>query len=274
MKSNTLRIHRSGPLHYVSFPNIDNSGVATCVFSTRLGGVSLGCFSEMNMSFSRGDNPESVSKNYQILCDAAGINHERLAFSKQTHTNNIHIVLPDEIGSQPIKDENYTDIDGLITNLPGVGLVTQYADCVPLAFCDPVKKVVATSHAGWRGTVREIGAATILRMQEEFGCCAKDILVGIGPSVMQCCYEVDETVMKQLRKLKYLDESELAVSKPGEKYMLNLQKTNMRILEHAGVPSENIVVSDLCTHCHNDYFHSHRASGDNRGNLALIIALK
>ncbi len=274
MQSKTLRVHVSGALQYITFPLLEDCGAVRHFFSTRRGGVSTGQYASMNLSFSNGDRSEAVRKNYEILCGAIGIEADRLVLSRQTHTANVRTVTEDDIGKGISKPCDYTDVDGLITDLPGVGLVTQYADCVPLLFCDPKKHVIATSHAGWRGTVAQIGRVTVERMQEEFGCDPRDILAGIGPSIGPCCYEVDEPVHQKVLEIPGLPaEAVLTPSRPGH-YMLNLQETNRWILLQAGLSPDHIDVSDLCTCCHCEDLHSHRATGGKRGNLAAIIALK
>ena len=170
--------------------------------------------------------------------------------------------------------DSFTDVDGLITNRPGVALVTQYADCTPLLFCDPVKRVIATSHSGWRGTVKQIGAVTVRKMIEEFGCRPENIIAGIGPCIGQCCYEVDDIVINAFREIPYIDIADIAIKKENGKYMLDLAAANRLILLHSGIAPENIDASDICTCCNSTELHSHRASRGRRGNLAAIIELK
>ena len=167
---------------YVTFPTLEIPGVKHC-FTTKLGGVSEGIFATMNLSFSRGDDPDAVLQNYKIICDELGVDFRKCVISKQTHTTNVRIVTEDDAGKGIILDRDYTDVDGLITNVPGITLVTQYADCVGLLFFDPVKKVIATSHAGWRGTVGEIGKVTVQKMVSHFGCDPKNIRAAIAPSI-------------------------------------------------------------------------------------------
>ncbi len=274
ISSRTMNIHKHDDLVYLSFPKIDASGVADCVFTTKLGGASLGKFSTMNMSYSRGDDPEHVRKNYETICGAAGLNADRLIFTRQTHTTNVLTADMKYLGAYPPKDKGYTDIDGLVTNERNVTLVSQYADCVPLAFVDSKKKVVATSHAGWRGTVGEIGKVTVTKMMTDFGCNPEDILVGIGPSVSKCCYEVDDLVINKVKQLTYITLSDVATTKPNGKYMLDLKELNRLILINCGIKPENIDVADICTCCESDTFYSHRVCGNERGNLALMICLK
>lgn len=273
LKTSTLKIVKKGSLEYIKFPKIEALKITNHAFSTRLGGVSTGIFSSMNLSFNRGDDKAFVLKNYEILCNAENIGIENLVLSCQTHTNNVKIVGKEHCGTG-ITKPSFSDVDGLITNERGVALVTQYADCTPLVFCDPVKRVIATSHAGWRGTVKEIGKVTVEKMQEAFGSNPQDIIAGIGPCIGQCCYEVDDPVFNEFKKLEYLDFESIFTIKGDGKYMLNLVEANRQILLNCGILPENIDCSDICTCCNADSLHSHRASKGQRGNLALIIELK
>ena len=166
-------------------------------------------------------------------------------------------------------------MDGLITNEPGICLVTFYADCVPLLFLDPVKKVVASSHSGWRGTVNRMGQVTIEKMQKEFGCDPKDILACVGPSICQDCYEVSEDVIDQFRaNFSTSQYDSLFYAKENGKFQLDLWKANELVLTDAGILPEHLEVTNVCTCCNPELLFSHRASKGNRGNLAAFIALK
>ncbi len=270
--SKTLNVKQKGALVYLTFPLFENEGIKHA-FTTKMGGVSGGDFATFNTGFDRGDSRENVYENFRRLCEAIGIDEKNLVFSKQTHTNFVRTVTADDIGKGITKPLDYTDVDGLISSLPGVGLVTQYADCVPLMFYDKRKRVIATSHAGWRGTVAEIGRVTVEKMQKEFGSDPCDIIAGIGPSIGDCCYEVDDPVVDEFRKIPYIDLSAILKEKGGGKDMLDLKTANKIILRKAGIPEENIDVADLCTCCNHEYLHSHRYTAGKRGNLGLIISL-
>ena len=273
LKSNTLGINQKNGLIYITFPNISDQKVVSA-FTTRMGGVSVGRYASMNMGFSNGEDTEKVLENYKILFSALSLDYKKAILSHQTHTDNIRVVTNEDIGKGIIKERDYTNIDGLITNIKGAALVTQFADCVPLIFYDPIKEVVATSHAGWRGTVLEIGLKTVKKMESHFGSKAKDIKAAIGPSIGKCCYEVDDPVADKIKDLTYLNIKKLLFAKENGKFWLDLRETNKQILLKAGLKEENICVSDLCTCCNSNYFHSHRATAGSRGNLAAIIALK
>lgn len=274
INSSALNINMSGEVMFLTFPKIEAAGGCRHGFSTRLGGVSKGDCSSMSFGFSLGDNIDDVKENYRIFCQAIGVDPNRLVLSQQTHTKNIRIVTEEDVGKGIWCNRDYSDIDGLVTNEKNLVLVTQYADCTPLAFYDPVLKVAATSHAGWRGTVAEIAAETVSIMVDRFGCHPKNIIAGIGPNISRCCYEVDDLVINEINKLNYLEKDACYTQKGNGKYMLDLKEVNRQILIHSGILEENIDIADLCTCCNSDIFHSHRATKGKRGTLALMICLE
>ncbi len=273
IKSASLNFRPEKSPFYITFPKLDKIDFIKNAFTTRLGGASKGMYSTMNMSFTNGDNRDDVIENYRIICSELNVDINKVVLSHQTHTNNVRIITEDDIGKGIFKERDYDNVDGLITNVKGIVLVTQYADCTPLLFCDPVKKVVATSHAGWRGTAQEIGRITVEKMCSHFGSSPENIIAAIGPSICKGCYEVDSPVYEPISQLKYLDTDKIFTNKGGGKYMLDLWETNRQILINAGLLPENIDVTDLCTNCNPNIFHSHRYTGGKRGNLAAIISL-
>lgn len=264
-----------GAVPYLSFSMFRDTGLVTDGFSTRLGGVSEGCFSSLNLSFDRGDDRAAVAENFRRMGEALSVHCEDMVLSQQTHTTNIRIVTDEDRGKGITRERDYTDIDGLITNVPGICLVTTYADCVPLYFLDPVKKVIALSHSGWRGTVGKIGKKTVELMHDNFGSDPADILAAVGPSVCQDCYEVSADVIDRFKEV--FDRSvwdELFYGKPDGKYQLDLWKANEKIFLEAGIRKEHIAVTNVCTHCNSGILYSHRAMGDKRGNLCAFLTLK
>ncbi len=270
--SKNLNINQKNGIVWLSFPKLDFAKIKNA-FTTRIGGVSGGHLGSMNMSFANGDDIDNVKENYNRICSCLGIEPSRMVFSKQTHTTNVRVVTANDIGKGFIKERDYTDVDGLITNLPNVALVTHYADCVPLLFYDPIKQVVAASHSGWRGTVGQIGAVTVQKMQENFGCNPSDIIAAIGPCIKQCCYEVDTPVIDALKQIDSLNVNDFIKQVDDSHYMLNLSEANRQILINAGVKNENIDIADVCTCCNSRFLHSHRATNGKRGIMAAIIAL-
>ncbi|MCR5770896.1 MAG: peptidoglycan editing factor PgeF [Butyrivibrio sp.] len=198
-------IHENG-MEYLTFPKLDATGIVSHAFSTRIGGASKGYFSQTNFSFTRGDNKEDVEENYKRMAQILGYGRslEHFVTTFQTHTTNIMRIKAEDMGKGVCKDRNYVDVDGMITNEPGIILTTFHADCPPVYFVDPVNKAIGLSHSGWKGTVGRIGARTIEAMNREFGTKPSDLICAIGPSICTDCYEVSSDVAE-----KFIEEFKL-----------------------------------------------------------------
>ena len=188
-----------GRLLLLKYPSFEETGLVKHGISTRFGGVSKGIFSSMNLSFSRGDDREAVMENFRRLAEALEVDDRKFVFTDQTHTTNVRKVTAADAGKGLTRERDYRDVDGLITDEPGLVLSTFYADCVPLLFLDPVHRAIGLSHSGWRGTVGRMGAVTVAAMQREYGSRPRDLLCAVGPSICQDCYEVGDDVAKEFR---------------------------------------------------------------------------
>ena len=260
---------------YLSYPLLGKTGLVKHGFSTRIGGVSEGCYASLNLSFDRGDSREAVAENFRRIGKSIGVRCEDMVLSQQTHTTNVRVVTEEDRGKGIVRERDYTDVDGLVTDVPGICLVTSFADCVPLYFVDPVKRVIGLSHSGWRGTVGKIGQKTVQLMQERYECSPADILAAVGPSVCMDCYEVSADVIDQFKEnFDPGSWNSLFSGKPDGKYQLDLWKANELILLESGIAPEHIAVTNVCTHCNSKILYSHRASGNKRGNLCAFLALK
>ena len=160
-QESTIALREMYEVPFLIFEHLENTGIVMHGFSTRMGGVSTGDCSTMNLSFERGDSEEAVRTNYELLGAAMGFSTDSLVFSKQTHTTNVRVVTEADRGKGFVRERDYTDVDCLITNVPGLTLATFYADCVPLFFVDPVHQAIGLSHSGWKGTVGKIGKVTV-----------------------------------------------------------------------------------------------------------------
>ncbi len=273
-------------VEYLSFPAFDEISCVKHLFSTRLGGVSEGIFSTMNLSFTRGDDEKAVYENFRRIAEVLGAEPEQIVCTDQTHTTNVRVVTSEDCGKGVTRERDYTDVDGLVTNEKGIVLATFYADCVPLYFVDPVKQVIGLSHSGWKGTAGEMGRVTVTRMQQEYGCRPEDIYAAIGPSICKECYEVSNDVAQAFEKafaeneylrqnhafeqiISYRDEEQKAQGK----CQLDLHLANKWILQSAGVLPEHISVTDVCTAHNPDYLFSHRKTDGKRGNLGAFLCL-
>lgn len=261
-----MNVKNNKDVTFLTYPAYEEMNWLVHGFSTRFGGVSRGIYSSMNLSFTRGDEESCVKENYRRISDAMGFDMNSIVTSDQTHTNNVRKVTEKDRGKGIVIPRDYTDTDGMITNVPGLVLATFYADCVPLYFADPANHAIGLSHSGWRGTVQKIGAVTIEKMSEEYGSNPKDLKVAIGPSICQECYEVSEDVIEEFEKVfdkKY--RNRLFYRKENGKYQLNLWMANKIIFLEAGIPEENISMPNLCTCCNPEFLFSHRASHGKKG---------
>lgn len=256
------------------FPLLDETGIVENAFTTREGGVSEGIFESLNLSFTRGDDPDAVKENYRRIAAAFGKEVSDIVCSDQTHTTNVRRVDRTYGGCGVIKDRPYTDVDGLVTDEPGLILATFYADCVPLYFVDPVHKAIGLSHSGWRGTVERMGQATLDKMKAEFGTDPADVYAAIGPSICQDCYEVSEDVAEAFTEAFAGHEEEILIDKGNGKYQLDLWKANEIVMMDAGVKREHLAVTNICTCCNERLLFSHRASKGKRGNLGAFLMLR
>ena len=261
-------------LPLLQYPLLEQTGIVEHCFTTRLGGVSEGVCSSLNLSFSRGDAPEAVIENYRRVAEAFGKTVDDFVCTDQTHTTTVLQVGKEEKGYGVTREKPYTDVDGLITNEPGVILSTFYADCVPLYFVDPVHKAIGLSHSGWRGTVGRMGQRTLEAMTEAFGTKPEDVYAAIGPSICQDCYEISEDVAEHFYAEFKGHGDEILINKENGKYQLDLWKTNEIVLLDAGIKPEHLAVTNVCTCCNGEVLFSHRASQGKRGNLAAFLMLK
>ncbi len=260
---------------FLSFKALEKLGIVKNGFSTRLGGASQGKFATMNFSYSRGDNPEHVLENFTRMAAALDVERDSMVVSYQTHTTNVRLVTEADKGKGVIRDRDYRDVDGMITNVPGITLVTFYADCVPIYLVDPVKRAIGLSHSGWRGTVNRMGAVTVEKMKEAFGTDPGDLVACIGPSICMDCFEVGAEVAEAFAgEFDAARHGELIMPGAREgKYQLDLWLANRLVLEGAGVPAEQIHTTNICTKCNHEYLFSHRTVGEERGNLAAFLGL-
>ncbi len=264
-------------LQVLEAPLLSESGLVRHCFSTRLGGVSTGCFDSMNLSFTRGDREEAVRENYHRIAGYLQAPDERFVLTYQTHTDHIRVVTEADAGKGLCCPRDYTDVDGLITNVPGLVLGVFWADCVPVLLLDPVRRVIGAVHSGWRGTVQGIAGKAIAKMTAAFGTDPADVLAAVGPSICRDCYEISEDVALRFREA-FPDVPELLLDRgfnaAGEhKYQLDLWAANRRILLSAGVRAESISLTDICTCCNPALLFSHRAMGEKRGNNGAFITL-
>ncbi|MGN0375216.1 MAG: peptidoglycan editing factor PgeF [Butyrivibrio sp.] len=268
-------VFHDGDIPYISFAALDETGFLTNAFSTRHGGISDGFYASMNLSYTVGDDENNVGENFRRFADAISVPVGNMVYSKQTHTVNVLKITPSHRGMGIIKPRNFCDIDGLITDVPGICLVTSFADCVPLFIADRAKKVIGLSHSGWRGTVGNIARVTVNKMKEEYQSRPEDLIAVIGPSICKSCYEVGSDVASSFSSAYTESECRDILQHLGnDKFLLDLSRANMYNFINAGIPAENISLPDICTCCNPGLLYSHRASGGRRGGMCGFLMIK
>lgn len=266
-------VNKKADLHYIEFKNLKKfDNILAHCFTTRLGGVSTGECSTLNLSFNRNDSRSNVVRNYHILADALGVDFDKMVLSNQIHDNKIRYIGADDAGKGLSKESDIVGYDGLTTNVPGIPLVTFYADCVPVLILDPVKKAITAVHSGWKSTLENISSEALKLMKEIYNSNMEELQIAIGPSICKSCFEVGEEVYKLfVNKYAWCNTY---IEKQNEKYCIDLQQIIRKVLMDGGVPEENILLSDVCTKCNKDVFFSYRGDQRKTGSLAAVMMLK
>lgn len=230
---------------------------------TRAGGVSPGKRASLNLGGRWGDDPANVAENRRRVAEAAGYDPDRLVVTRHVHGVNVWVVGD----AQP----DPAEFDGMVTNRPGDVLGAFAADCIPMVFADPKRRVVGAAHAGWRGTVGGIAANMIAVMQRRFDCAPADVRVALGPSIGPCCFEVGPEVVEQFQRA--LGEVPKLVVLGPRKPHIDLRVATRTILERAGVEPEHIDDTPPCTRCDERRFYSWRRDGNEGGVHMGFIGL-
>lgn len=266
---------RIGALCFWFFESfLEQEGICHFV-SDRRGGFSEAPYDSLNLAFHVGDDPEKVIENRRLVARSLGIPLSNFTFAKQVHGANVKIITEEFRGRGAIEQETAIDnTDAMITAVPNICLTVLSADCVPILFYDPRKRVVGVAHAGWRGTAQLIAKKTVRMLKEEFNCQPSDILVGIGPSIGPCCYEVGEDVIFQMERV--LGEGQIYIEKgPVEgKGFLNLWEANKRQILEEGIPEGNIEIAKVCTYCNAGLFFSGRYGKGKTGRFGTGIMIR
>ena len=248
--------------------------VAVHAISTRLGGVSNAPYDSLDLALHVGDDADDVLANRKAFAASLGLDEARIVTPNQVHGDTVAVVTAADAGcgATDYKD-SIQETDALVTNAPGLPLMLCFADCTPIVFLDPERRACGIAHGGWKGTALCIAVKTLAKMGEAFGTKPKDVLVGIGPSIGPCCFEVGDEVAARFREtFSYADE--LLISEKNGRPHVNLWEANRQQLLRAGVPDANIQVAGECTCCRHKWYYSYRADGGTTGRIAAMIALR
>lgn len=256
------------------FPNLIHHPGLLHAISTRQGGVSTGNYSSLNLGFHVGDLHDRVLDNHHRVSKSLEFDLGSLVSCQQIHHDTVAL-----IGKEYLKTSSYLpgkmieQTDALITDIPGITLMTRHADCVPLLFFDPKKSIAAVAHAGWKGTLAHIGPKTVDVLAKEYNCQRKDIQAGVGPSIGPCCYHISNT-MADLASEKLIKGNLFVREGSDNKLSFDLWQANRKQLLAAGIPEENIYSSRACTSCKVDHFFSYRKEKKVTGRFAAFIGLR
>jgi YfiH family protein len=233
----------------------------------RGGGVSPAPYDSLNISLAVPDDPQRVVANRERMAHSVGWEPGRIVSARQVHGTHVAVATREMAGGSELPGT-----DALVTDEPGLLLMLKFADCVPVVMWDPVRRVVALVHAGWRGTVAGAPAATLEFMMSRYGSQPGDVLAGIGPSIGPCCYQVGREVATQAEQV-FAGAGVVSAGPDGTPHF-DLWAANAETLMRAGVSEEKIAVGGICTRCRNDLFFSHRASGSPSGRFAVVAGIR
>lgn len=241
-----------------SFPSL------TVAFTTREGGVSVAPYDSLNLAFHVQDNLQDVLQNHLILSHHLKYENKSLVYMSQIHSDKILVVDETMEFGAPF------ECDALITNCINKPLMVMSADCTPILIYDPIHHAIAAVHAGRAGALNSILPKTLHALTKQYGTSMKSVIVLLGPSIHGCCYEINETIAKEVDEKGY----PLALSKKGEKLFLDVNTILLLQLEELGVQKSAIEVIDECTACHSDTYFSYRAHAQHTGRIAGVILLR
>lgn len=266
MKSDYL-LNESCTIPLIRFPHFTEAGLKAHGITTRRGGVSEGALATLNMGRRGVDADEYISENHRRVAEALGVSPGSFVFSDQVHGARIH-----QVTSQN-RLEKTRETDGLMTDVPGVTLVTLYADCMPILVYDPIRRAIGMVHAGWRGTAKAIGPALVRQMNEAYGSKPEHLLAAIGPAIGKCCFEVGDEVVHAFKDMEaLLPETGWLAWHEGSPHV-DLIRINTTLLTAAGLNPLRISVAPLCTRCHGELLYSHRRDHGQTGRMAALMAL-
>ena len=251
------------------FSSFEQAGFSTAC-SCRFHGESDLVPGTLNLALHVGDNPRKVLRNRVKFAEAIGVDPGRFTTCAQVHGSNVKVVTEDLIGSGAFSfADTIPETDALVTNLADVPLLLFYADCVPVLLADPLTGAVGLAHAGWRGTAAQIAKKTVRAMTDAFGVKPENLLAAIGPSIGDCCYEVDDVVKNGMPGY-----ANCFMAKCDGKYWLNLWKVNRQQLLEAGVASSKITVAGICTNHNPELFCSYRYENGKTGRMGVCLCRK
>ena len=261
-------LQRANGLGFYQAPHLEATNQLIHAFSTRLGGVSPPPFDSLNLSINTRDKESRVRQNREILASAFGLLPSVFLTVNQIHEDHILI-----IDSPSLDGFSEATCDAIVTDRPGIAIGVLTADCVPILLFAPERCTAAAIHVGWKGTALNLCGKTVRGLQERFGARPENLTAAVGPSIGQCCYEVDEAVRSVFSQHDDLWHKWTEPSAPG-RWRLDLPRANIDLMMATGVRNENIAWFNICTFCREDLFFSHRRDGGITGRQISFIMLR
>ena len=259
-------------IKYFQIEEFVETGLVKHCFTTRVGGTSQGEYASLNLGLHVGDEQQKVVENRNRVCQVLNSKLETLVAGEQVHGEQIKVVTAADKGKGAKQEATaIAGTDALITDQLDILLSSYYADCTPLFFLDLEQEVVGLAHAGWKGTVSKIAQKTVVKLEATYGSRPADLLVGVGPAIGSCCYQVDRKVVEPIKD-NFREWKQLIEKVRDGQWKLDLKLANKLQLKQAGVQEKNIIVSKLCTACNQDLFYSYRREGTT-GRMASFIKL-
>lgn len=264
--------NRKNEVNYISIPEWEREGVKIA-FTARHGGVSPFPYHSFNLAYHVGDEAESVLENRCRLTSLLETGLDEWVSGQQVHGSRIEVVDRRHAGRGARSyDSALPDCDAMVTAAPGLILAAFYADCIPVFLFDPVKRLVAVVHSGWKGTMAAIAPATIEVMTTTFGSNPEDVRAFIGPGIGSCCFRIQADLALKVESVFARFNGIIDSDEKG--YTWDLKASNYLLLEEAGLKASHIIDCGLCTSCHSETFFSYRKEQGNTGRMAAVIALQ
>lgn len=248
-------------VRYIRIPELLEAGL-NHVFTT----------SDLNMETTGPDVTERLTDNLEKIYKAMEIFPSQFYFMEQKHTDWVSVVDETELGRKYSFGHRTMGMDGLITRQREFALCSTAADCVPVLLYDPVKKVHANIHSGWKGALDKIAQRAIKNMKLAYDIDPKNLIIGIGPHIAREDYEIQDNVA-ELYYGVYPNNSEIIFQDKDGKRTLDLEKAIETTLINEGVLLENIYSVNLNTFAETDLLHSYRREGEEVESMAAISSM-
>jgi len=256
-----MKLQKKDGLAFFQFPALEALSDLWHGVFTRMGGASQGAHASLNVSYGVGDRDSQVAANRRRIARCLGA--DRMVFARQRHGHRVWAVR-DGDGRQGSFDRLPPIADAMVTHLAGYLLVIQVADCQPVFIFDPLRRVVANIHSGWRGSIENVIGHTIEVMKQKYACRPENMVAAVGPSLGPCCAEFRH-YRKEIPQAfwRYKDQ----------KNHFDFWTASRDQLVEAGLAPSNVTITDHCTRCRTDLFYSYRGEGET-GRFAAVIGLR